>query len=164
LVLVDHAAEDLSSPYRCVDRDDDIWVVVGRMLIEALVWTMVVEMALVLAEHGTGVPFAVDQDPVGALSPDAADEPLGKAVRPGRPRWDLDYVDAFGGEHRVEGSGELGVPVTDQEPKHGCAIAEVHHQVACLLRRPRRCQTSGDAKDVHPPGGDLHHKQPAWLY
>jgi len=60
LVLVDHAAEDLSSPYRCVDRDDDIWVVVGRMLIEALVWTMVVEMALVLAEHGTGVPSVVD--------------------------------------------------------------------------------------------------------
>jgi hypothetical protein len=50
---------------------------------------MVVEMALVLAEHGTGVPLVVDQHPVGALGPDAADEPLGKAVRPRRPRWVL---------------------------------------------------------------------------
>jgi hypothetical protein len=42
LVLVDHAAEYSSSPYRCVERDDDGGVVVGRVLAEALVWTVVV--------------------------------------------------------------------------------------------------------------------------
>ncbi|GAB3837411.1 hypothetical protein GCM10027610_039460 [Dactylosporangium cerinum] len=35
LVLVDHAAEDSSPSNRCVDGDDYIWVVVGRMLIVA---------------------------------------------------------------------------------------------------------------------------------
>jgi len=58
--LVDHAAEDSSSPYWCVDRDDDVWVVVGRSRIKTLVWTVVVEMPLVLAEHSTGVMLVVD--------------------------------------------------------------------------------------------------------
>jgi hypothetical protein len=32
---------------------------------------------------------------------------------------DLDDVDAFGGEHGIEGGGELGVPVADQEKAPG---------------------------------------------
>ena len=70
-------------------------------------------------EHGAGVALVVDQHPVGALGPDAADEPFGVAVRPGRPRWGLDDLDAFGGEHGVEGAGELRVSVADQEPERG---------------------------------------------
>jgi hypothetical protein len=91
VVLVDHATEDLSSPYRRVDGDDRGWVVVGWVLVEALVRPVVVEMALVFAEHGTGVSFVVDQHPVGALGPDAGDEafgvvPAGKVIRPGQNR------------------------------------------------------------------------------
>ncbi len=56
-----------SSPYRCVDGDDDGRVVVGRVLIEALVWSVVVEVALVNAEHGTGVTLMKSV----ASSPDA---------------------------------------------------------------------------------------------
>jgi hypothetical protein len=41
--------------------------------------------------------------------------PLGVAVRSRRPRRDLDYIEAFGGEDGIEGGGELGVPVADQE-------------------------------------------------
>jgi hypothetical protein len=74
VVLVDHATEDLSSPYRRVDGDERGWVVVGWVLVEALVRAMVIEMALVFGEHRRGVPFVVDQHPVGALGPDAADE------------------------------------------------------------------------------------------
>jgi hypothetical protein len=59
--LVDYAAEDLSSPYRCVDRDDHVRVVVWWVLVEALVWTMVVEVALVDAKYCTGVALVVDQ-------------------------------------------------------------------------------------------------------
>jgi hypothetical protein len=43
----------------------------------------------------------------------AADEPFRVAVRPGSPRWGPEHVDPLGGEHGVEGSGELGVAVTD---------------------------------------------------
>jgi hypothetical protein len=42
LVLVDHAVEDRSSPYRGVDRDDDGRVMVRWTLVEALVWTVAV--------------------------------------------------------------------------------------------------------------------------
>jgi hypothetical protein len=54
---------------------------IGRMLVETLVWTLVVEVTLVNAQHGTGMTLVVDQHPVGALGPDAADEPLREAVR-----------------------------------------------------------------------------------
>ena len=43
---------------------------------------MPIEMPLVLGQHGAGVALVVDQDPVGALGPDATHEPLG--VRVGR--------------------------------------------------------------------------------
>src|SRR5439155_25915827 len=96
---------------------------------------------------------------VGALLADAADEPLRVAVRPGRPRWDLDEVDAFGGEHGVERGGELRVPVADQEPKRSDPLPHVVQWVAGLLDDPRPGRVRGYAQDVHPPGGDLHHDQ-----
>jgi hypothetical protein len=70
-------------------------------------WTVIVEVTLVFAQDRTGVALAVDQDPVGALSPDAANKPFRETIRAGRLRRSLDDVDAFGGEHRVERSGKL---------------------------------------------------------
>jgi hypothetical protein len=72
------------------------------VLIEALVWTVVIEVALVGAEHGAGVSLVVDQHPVGALDPDAADETFRVTVRARRAGWRLDDLDVLGGEHRVE--------------------------------------------------------------
>jgi hypothetical protein len=37
-VLVDDAAQDLSSPYRGVERGDDAGIVAGWVLVETLVW------------------------------------------------------------------------------------------------------------------------------
>jgi hypothetical protein len=51
VVFVDHAAEDASSAYGCPNVNDDTWVVVGWVLVEALVWTEPVDMTLVLAQH-----------------------------------------------------------------------------------------------------------------
>lgn len=59
---------------------------VGRMLIQTLVWTMPVEVPDVVGQHGAGVRLVVDQDVVGALPPDAPDKPFGVAVRSRRPR------------------------------------------------------------------------------
>jgi hypothetical protein len=101
-VLIDYAAEDSHSPYRCVDRDDDARIVVGWVLVEALVWSVVVEVALVNTKHGTGVTLVVDQHPVGALGPYAAHEPLRITVRARRSGWRLDDLDVLSGEHRVE--------------------------------------------------------------
>ena len=47
-----------------------------------------------------------------------------------------DDADVGVGEHRVEGGGELGIAVADQEPKLGGVVAEVYQQVAGLLGHP----------------------------
>ena len=88
-------------------------VVVGWVLAQALVRTVVIEMTLVLVQDNAGGPFVVDQWLVGALLANRADEPLGITVRL-RSSWrDLDHLDAVGGEDGIESGGELGVPVTD---------------------------------------------------
>jgi hypothetical protein len=125
---------------------------IGRMLVEALMWTVVVEVTLVGAEHGTGVALVVDQHPVGALGPDATHEPLRETVRAWRAGRGLDDLDVLGGEHRVEGSGELRVPVPDQEPKSVDPITEIRDQVAGLLRGPLGRRVGRDVEDMYPAG------------
>jgi hypothetical protein len=102
---------------RGVEGDHGGRIVVGRVLIEALVQSVVIEMVYVLVEDGAGVSFVVGQHSVGALFADAADEPLGIAVCSWGLGRDLDDVEAFGGEDGIESSGERGVPVTIRKRK-----------------------------------------------
>jgi hypothetical protein len=88
---------------------------VGRVLVEALMRSVVIEMAHILVNDGAGVSLVVDQQPVGALLANAANEPLGRAIRSRRPRRDPDHIEAFGDEDGIEGGGELGVPVADRK-------------------------------------------------
>jgi hypothetical protein len=85
------------------------------MLVQSLVRAVVIEVALVLVEDSAGVSFVVDQHFVGALFSDRSDEPFGVAVSPWCLRWGLDHLEALGGEDSVEGGGEFGIPVADQE-------------------------------------------------
>ncbi len=156
---MDHATENASSPYRCVDRDDRVQVAVGWVLIQALMWTVSVEVMLVLTEHGAGVLLVIDQNPVGALRPDATDEAFRDGVGPRCPRWSLDHGNAFGREYRVEGPDVFRVPIPNQEPKCANPIAQIHHQVARLLGSPCSGRVGGHPEDVNPAGGDLHDKQ-----
>ena len=55
--------------------------------------------------------------------------------------------------------GELGVAVPDQEPEGAGALAEVHQEVAGLLRRPRAVRVGGDAEQVHAAGAVLDDEQ-----
>ena len=63
-----------------VEWDGGHEVVVGWALIASLVWPVIVEVPGVLVEDLRGAAFVVDEDSVGALGPDAADEPFGVAV------------------------------------------------------------------------------------
>jgi hypothetical protein len=71
----------------------------------------------------------------------------------------LTVVTLSAGEDRVEGAGEPGVTVPDQEAEGADPVAEVHDQVAGLLGGPRAVRVSGHAEDMHPPGLHLHHEQ-----
>jgi hypothetical protein len=121
---------------RGVERDHGGWIVVGWVLVEALVRPVVVEVLGELVEDGAGVSLVVDQQSVGALVADAANEPFGVAVRPGRPRRNLDHINAFGDKSGIEAVGELGVPVADQDAERGDLIAQVHQEVAGRLGGP----------------------------
>jgi hypothetical protein len=51
VALVDHVADDASSQDRCAGSDDQVRVVVGRALIEALMWTVRFVIGVVLAQY-----------------------------------------------------------------------------------------------------------------
>jgi hypothetical protein len=87
-------------------------------------------MVLVLAKHGCGMPLVGDEDAVEELASDAADEAFGDRVGPRCPHWCLDDADVDGGEHGVDGGGELGVAVSDEEPEAPAGVVEVPEQVA----------------------------------
>src|SRR5258708_6701690 len=59
----------------------------------------------------------------------------------------------------VEGAGELGVAVPDEEAEGADPVCEVHEQVAGLLGGPGAVRVRGYAEDVHAPGRHLHHEQ-----
>ena len=73
-VLVDQSAEDSVASDRGVEGSHGGRVMVGRVLAQALVRAVVIEMVLVLVHDGAGVPFVEDQQPVGALVADTGSE------------------------------------------------------------------------------------------
>jgi hypothetical protein len=94
------------------------------------------------------VPLIEDQHPVGDLGPDRQDEAFGEAVRPRARRWNLDHLDARVRQDRVERCRELTGPVADEEPKPSDMLAEIHDEVAGLLRGPRAVGMPGHAQHV----------------
>jgi hypothetical protein len=131
----------------------------GRALVERPGRAMNVKVSDVLAQDQLQVPLARDQHPVQALAPGAGYPPLRDRVRPWRPDRGPDDPHADRSEHRVERSGELGVPVTDQELEAVSAALEVHQEVAGLLGHPLTRGVGGDPDQVHAPGAVLDEKQ-----
>ena len=90
----------------------------------------------VLGEYGFEVATAEYEHPVEALAPDSADHAFAGGVRPRCLDRGLDNGDALGGEDRVEGSGVLGVVITDEELDRRGLVNQVHREVAGLLGHP----------------------------
>ncbi len=155
-VLVEHAFEDSMAPDWDVERNHGGRVVGRWALIEALVRAVVMEMADVPVEDSKGMLLVVDQQPVSALFADAANKPFGITVGLWGTGRDLDHIEAFGGEHGIEGGGERGVPVEDQEAKRGDPLAEVHQQVTGGLGSPGRGRVGSHAEQVYSARGHFH--------
>jgi hypothetical protein len=92
------------------------------------------------------MPLTGDQHPVQAVAVDPADPALGDRVRARRLHRRPDGPHSDSGGHGLEGCGELGGPVTDQELKIGGLIAELHRQVAGLLSHPHAGGVGGDGR------------------
>jgi hypothetical protein len=97
--------------------------------------------------------------PVGALGSCCANPSLGIAVRARCSRRRLHYLHALTTADLIEGAGELGVAVPDEEAE-GCGPgAEIHEEVAGLLGCPCAVRMSGHPQDVHAPRRHLHDEQ-----
>ena len=84
-------------------------------MLAGLVGPVPVVMVGILAEDRSKVLFAVDEYPVAALGSCCAYPSLGATVRAWGPRRGLDRRQALACEDLVEGAGELGVAVPDEE-------------------------------------------------
>ena len=116
---------------------------------EGAVRPVAVVMLFVLAQHCSGMALVGDQDAVEEFASDAADEAFGDRVGSRCPHRCLDDADPERGEHGVEGCGELGVAVPDEEPEAAAGVVEVHGEVAGLLGQPGAGRVGGNAEDVH---------------
>jgi hypothetical protein len=101
------------------------------------------------------VAVAEDEEPVQVLPTDGADKPLGDSVRPGRADRGLDDLGVFGGEHLIEGSGELRVAVTDEEAERSPTLCEIADKVASDLGDERSGWMFADTEDVDGTAVDL---------
>ena len=73
-------------------------------------------------------------------------------VSPGAPAAETSRSARQRSRNGVERGGELGVTVPDEEPERPDPVADVHDQVAGLLRRPRPIGVPGYSQDVHLAG------------
>ncbi len=73
---------------------------------------------------------AEDEQPVEALSTDAADPALGVGVRVRRLDGCADHRDPLSSEDVIEAAAELGVAIVDEEAKRLPAVIERHQEVA----------------------------------
>ena len=99
-------------------------------------WTLGVEVDLVLGKDRAQVACVDDEDPVEEFEAYAAHPPLHDRVHLGGLRCGEYHADALGLEHLIEQRGELAVPISDQESEVTGAIAQIEHQVARLLSDP----------------------------
>ena len=85
---------------------------------------------------------------VEAVLPNRTYEALGVGIRTRRPDGSADGVNTDRGEHLIECSGELGVPVTDEEAELPTGLLDFGGEVAGNLGHPWTVRVGGDAEDV----------------
>jgi hypothetical protein len=158
-ILVYETTEAISSQRpngRCGGRGS---AACGRVLMERSVRAVGVVVLEVFLQHGREVARFGDEDVVEAFAAQGADPALGDRVRSRCSNRGADDADFGAGEHGVEGGGELGISVADQETELGGVVAEVHEQVAGLLGHRGAGGMGGDPGDADAAGAVLDHDQ-----
>ena len=115
-------------------------------------------MADIDPEYALELAAAENEQPVQALTPDAADPALDVRVGVRRPHGRRDDRRPLAVEDGVEGAAELRVTVVDQEARPATTIIKIHQQVACLLRHPATVGVacSSDVLDSAAADADEH--------
>src|SRR6266542_425459 len=110
-----------------------------------------------------------DESPIQAFSPKRPHPSFAEGVGVRGPDRSEDDPPAFGPEHLIEGAGELGVPVVDQEPRGPSLILQSHGEVPGLLGDPSRVGVGRRSSQANPsrpeldPYQDIERLQPDGL-
>src|SRR5215216_4251442 len=152
VVLVNETAESVPAPNAGGDcyriRPSPNLDTSGRPKREASVRPLIVVVPQVLVEHPLKMTPTPDQHPIQTLLPHRPHPALGERVGVRRLNRGLDDLDAVSGEDVVEGAGELGIPVTKEEPRGGSALRPFHlyREFPCPLDDPSSVRMVGDAR------------------
>jgi hypothetical protein len=130
------------SPRRCI-------------AVERHVRTVVVVEADVVSNEPEQVPLAEDDDVVEQLASDRPDEPLGKAVLPGRARRDPELLEAHAKEPLFEHGAEDPIAIADDALGDDVGRYGLDH----LLRRPRGVGMRGDVDVQYAPPLEREHEE-----
>jgi hypothetical protein len=156
-VLVECPAESVSSmDYKTSDL---CWFVgVGERpewssLAQGPVGSMAVVEGLELPERVEEMVLVPDQSAVEEFMPAGLYPALHDRVHPRYLDAGGDHLQAGVGHQGVEGSGELGVAVADEEPGFAACVFEVHEEVASELHDPLGGGVCSRAQDPDTPGG-----------
>jgi hypothetical protein len=87
------------------------------------------------------------------------DHPFADRVRPWCSEWTGENPDAVCGEDRIEGCGEPGIPISEQQLDRGGAVGEIHQEVAGGLGGPRPGRMCGHPDQMCPAGAMLDRDQ-----
>jgi hypothetical protein len=98
------------------------------------------------------VSASEDEDPVEAVAADGTDPALGERVGVRRSYGRADHLDPLAAKDLVEGAAELGVAIVDQQLELLRLLAQLHDEVARLLRDPRPVRIRA-ARDEREPAG-----------
>src|ERR1035441_8524555 len=132
-----------------------------RGAVQGAVRPMLVVVDLVVAQDPPQMVLVPDQGAVQELAAASPNPAFGDPVHAGRPHVAQHGPDPGAGQDRVERGGGVRSPVADHELHPVCLSAEVHEEVAGLLRGPFPGGVQGDAEDADAPGRVLDHGQDA---
>src|ERR1039458_54548 len=162
-IFVDQATDaSVSSDAVLVEIDRVGQRLQRRGAVQGAVRPMLVMVSLVLAQDPPQMSLVPHQGAVRELAAASPDPAFGDPVHAGRPHVAPHGPDPGAGEDRVERGGEARAAVADHERDSLRLLAEVHEQVAGLLRGPFPGGVQGDSEDADAPGRVLDHGQ-AWV-
>jgi hypothetical protein len=120
--------------------------------VEAAVGPVTVVVGDVGSQDGFEMASPEDEDPVEAFASDGADPAFGVGVGLGGADGGPDRGDVFGAKDVVEGTGEVGVSVSDQETAPSQVFSGPYREVAGLLGDPDAGRVRRDSGEVDPVG------------
>lgn len=121
--------------------------------------TMGVVVVDVVAEKPLEMPSSENERPVQTLRTHRFHPSLGERVRLRGANRCEDHLDTLGSEDLVEGAGELGIAVADQEAQGEVSLGEAEGEVPRLLGDPGRIGVPRYPCQVHSAGVHLDEEE-----